>query len=97
MSAQQSSAARCSVMPGEGLAHGAREVLDTELHEPAHGLAAAPGIRDASPAPQRPVPGLAEEVGLAAEHVGSGFGWSGTTVTDATAAVYAAELEDLAA
>jgi hypothetical protein len=31
-----------------GLARGAREVLATELHEAAHGLAAARGIRDTS-------------------------------------------------
>src|SRR5207245_11597705 len=33
---------------GEGLARGAREALDTELHETAHGLAAARGVRDTS-------------------------------------------------
>jgi hypothetical protein len=40
---------------------------------------------------------MAEELGLAVEHAGSGFGWAATTVPDATAAVYAAEVEDLAA
>jgi hypothetical protein len=33
---------------------------------------------------------------LAVEHVGSGFGWAATTVTDETGRAYAAEVEDLA-
>jgi len=85
---------------GEGLARGAREVLDTELHEAAHGLAAARDIRDTSRQGRyhnARYRGLAEELRLAVEHAGPGFGWAATTVPDATAAVYAAEVEDLAA
>jgi hypothetical protein len=73
----------------------ARAVLDTELHEAAHGLAAARDIRDASRQGRYDnarYRSLAEELGLAVEHTGSGFGWAATTVPDATAAVYAAGL-----
>jgi hypothetical protein len=52
-------------------------VLDTELHEAAHGLAAARGIQDTSRQGRyrnARYRGLAEELGLAAGHAGSGFG-----------------------
>jgi len=84
---------------GEGLARGAREVLATELHEAAHGLAAARGIQDTSRQGRyhnARYRRLAEELGLAVDQA-AGLGWSGTTVTDATAAAYAAEVGDLAA
>ena len=52
-------------------------MLDTELHEAAHGLAAARGIQDTGRQGRyrnARYPGLAEELGLAAGHAGSGFG-----------------------
>jgi hypothetical protein len=74
-------------------------VLDTELHEAAHGLAAVRGVQDTSRQGRyhnARYRGLAGELDLAVEHADSGFGWAATTVPDATAAVYAAEVEDLA-
>lgn len=83
---------------GEGLARGAWEMLDTELHEAAR-AGRRPGVQDTSRQGRyhnARYQGLAEELGLAVEHAGSGFGWAATTVPDATAAVYVAEVEDLA-
>ncbi|MGH3233143.1 MAG: hypothetical protein ACRDOH_07785 [Streptosporangiaceae bacterium] len=83
---------------GEGLGRGARAVLGTVLHEAAHGLASTRGIRDTSRQGRyhnTRYRRLAEELGLAVAQV-DGIGWSGTTVTDAAAAVYAAEIGDLA-
>ena len=61
---------------------------------PRTGLAAARGIQNTSRQGRyhnAQYRRLAEELGLAVEQSG-GFGWSGTTVPDATAAVYAGEL-----
>jgi hypothetical protein len=70
------------------------------MHEAAHGLAAAWGVRDTSwqgryhNSRYRAWP---RSSAWPSSTPGSGFGWAGTTVPDATAAVYAAEVEDLAA
>lgn len=83
---------------GEGLAHGAREVLGTLLHEAAHGLADARGIQDTSRQGRyhnSRYRDLATELGLEISKV-DGIGWSGTHVPDETAAAYQDELAELA-
>lgn len=82
---------------GEGLARGGRGVLGTLLHEGAHGVAAARGIQDTSRQGRfhnTKFRTLAAELGLDVAQAGS-IGWSTTTVPDATAAVYRAELRRL--
>jgi hypothetical protein len=84
---------------GEGLARGAREVLGTLLHEGAHGVASVRKIQDTSRQGRfhnARFRALAEELGLDVAKIGS-IGWSATTVPDATAAVYRAELRRLEA
>jgi hypothetical protein len=82
---------------GEGLARGARDVLGTLLHEAAHGVATVRGIQDTSRQGRfhnTRYRALAEEMGLAVARADS-IGWSNTTVPDATAALYRAELRRL--
>jgi hypothetical protein len=82
---------------GEGLAKGARDVLGTLLHEAAHGVATARGIQDTSRQGRfhnTRYRALAGELGLAVAKADS-TGWSNTTVPDATAALYWAELRGL--
>src|SRR5215831_1589938 len=82
---------------GEGLARGAREVLGTLLHEGAHGVASVRKIQDTSRQGRfhnGKFRVLAEELGLAVAKTGS-IGWSATSVPDATAAAYRAELRRL--
>jgi len=82
---------------GEGLARGARDVLGTLLHEAAHGVATSRGIQDTSRQGRfhnTRYRALAEELGLAVAKAGT-VGWSNTTVPDATAALYRAELRRL--
>jgi hypothetical protein len=82
---------------GEGLARGAGPVLGTLLHEAAHGVAATRGIQDTSRQGRfhnTRYKALAEELGITVEKDGS-IGWSKTTVPDATAALYRAELARL--
>lgn len=84
---------------GEGLSRGARDVLATLLHEAAHGLAAARGIKDTSGEGRvhnKRFARLGQELGLEVAKVGS-IGWSGTTVPDATAEAYAETVADLTA
>jgi hypothetical protein len=84
---------------GEGLAKGARDVLGTLLHEAAHGVASVREIQDTSRQGRfhnTRYRALAEELGLAAAKADS-IGWSDTTVPDATAALYRAELRRLGA
>jgi hypothetical protein len=84
---------------GEGLARGSVPVLGTLLHEAAHGLAAARKIQDTS-RQGRYHNGrfrvLATELGITVTKVRS-IGWSETTVPDATAHRYRAELRRLEA
>lgn len=82
---------------GEGLRLGAAELLDTLLHEAAHGLALARGIQDTSRQGRyhnAKFKALAEEMGLTSAKVGA-IGWSDTKLTEATAAEYADELAAL--
>jgi hypothetical protein len=82
---------------GEGLARGGRDVLGTLLHEGAHGVASVREIQDTSRQGRfhnTRFRGLAQELGLMVAQVGS-IGWSETTVPDATAALYRAELRRL--
>ncbi|MDQ2811519.1 MAG: hypothetical protein M3Z75_06475 [Actinomycetota bacterium] len=82
---------------GEGLASGSREVLGTLLHEAAHGMASVREIQDTSRQGRfhnTRYRALAEELGLTVAKT-EPIGWSGTTVPDATAALYRAELRRL--
>lgn len=82
---------------GEGLARGGRGVLGTLLHEAAHGAANGRGIQDTSRQGRyhnAKFKAIAESFGLTIEHDKS-IGWSLTTVPDATAALYAAEVAQL--
>jgi hypothetical protein len=82
---------------GEGLARGGRELLATLLHEAAHGLAATRRIADTSRQGRfhnHRYAELATELGLQVAKTGA-IGWSATTVPDATAARYRAELARL--
>jgi hypothetical protein len=82
---------------GEGLARGSRELLGTLLHEAAHGVAATRGIADTSRQGRfhnTRYRELAGELGLDVAKAGT-IGWSATTVPDATAARYRAELRRL--
>jgi curved DNA-binding protein CbpA len=86
------------MISGEGLHRPAREVLATLLHEAAHALARARGLKDTSRQGRyhnAKFKACAEEVGLAVEHDDS-FGWSATTLTPATELAYAAQLQALA-
>jgi hypothetical protein len=82
---------------GEGLARGAVPVLGTLLHEGAHGVATTREIQDTSRQGRfhnTRFRALAEELGLEVAKTGS-IGWSDTTVPDATAAQYRAEVRRL--
>jgi hypothetical protein len=84
---------------GEGLQRGPTDVLGTLLHEAAHGLAQARGVQDTSRQGRyhnRRYAQLAGELGLEVASV-KPIGWSATTVPEATAIVYAGQLEELAA
>ena len=79
------------MISGEGLARTPREVLGTLLHEAAHALAAARGITDTSRQGRyhnKKYAALAAELGLDVAET-PGFGWTITTVPDATASRYA--------
>jgi hypothetical protein len=84
---------------GEGLQRGPLDVLGTLLHEASHGLAQARGIQDTSRQGRyhnRRYATLARELGLDIA-TQPPIGWSATTVCEATASVYAGQLEELAA
>lgn len=83
---------------GEGLRRGARAVLGTLLHEAAHGVASTRGIKDTSRQGRyhnKKFAELAAELGIVVAPDGA-RGWSATTLPDATAAVYVAQLAGLA-
>jgi curved DNA-binding protein CbpA len=85
------------MISGEGLRRTARDVLATLLHEAAHALAHARGIKDTSRQGRyhnTKFKACAEEVGLAVEH-DDNFGWSVTTITPATELAYAQQLQAL--
>ena len=79
------------LISGEGLHRSPRAVLGTLLHEAAHALAAARGIKETSRQHRyhnRQFKVLAEELGLAVDH-DERIGWSLTSVPDRTAEIYA--------
>ena len=87
------------LVSGEGLQRGPVDVLGTLLHEAAHGLAHARGLRDTSRQGRyhnKRYAQLAVELGLDVA-VQQPIGWSHTTIPEPTAGRYAAELEELAA
>jgi curved DNA-binding protein CbpA len=85
------------MISGEGLKRGAPAVLGTLLHEAAHALAAARGIRDTSRQGRyhnKRYKILAEELGITTEHDPQ-LGWSVTTVPEPTLLSYARQLYNL--
>ncbi|GMA42414.1 hypothetical protein [Mobilicoccus caccae] len=83
---------------GEGLALGAVEVTGTLLHEAAHALAHARGIKDTSRQGRyhnTKFRQVAESLGLTIHQV-PGIGWSGTAIPTATAGLYADQVAALA-
>jgi curved DNA-binding protein CbpA len=86
------------MISGEGLRRTPREVLATLLHEAAHALAHARGIKDTSRQGRyhnKHFKTLAEQLGLTVEH-DQRFGWSPSVITDATAHMYTVQLTALA-
>jgi hypothetical protein len=84
---------------GEGLHRGPVDVFGTLLHEAAHGVACARGVQDTSRQGRyhnARYATLARELGLDVQQQPP-IGWSATTVPEATAGTYAAQLADLAA
>jgi curved DNA-binding protein CbpA len=85
------------MISGEGLRRGAPAVLGTLLHEAAHALAAARGIRDTSRQGRyhnKHFKTHAEELGLTTEH-DERLGWSVTTVSAATLLSYATQVHEI--
>ena len=85
------------MISGEGLKRGAPAVLGTLLHEAAHALAAARGIKDTSRQGRyhnKHFRDHAEELGITTEH-DQRLGWSITTVPGATLVSYARQVYDL--
>ena len=86
------------MISGEGLRRTPDEVLGTLLHEAAHALAHARGIKDTSRQGRyhnKHFKTCAEQLGLAIEH-DQANGWSATAITDVTRIAYARQLADLA-
>ena len=85
------------MISGEGLRRDARDVLGTLLHEAAHALAAARGIKDTSRQGRyhnTKYKVLAEELGITVTF-DPAIGWSITTVPGHTAEDYASQLAAL--
>jgi curved DNA-binding protein CbpA len=85
------------MISGEGLRRSSAEVLGTLLHEAAHALAHARGIKDTSRQGRyhnKHFKTCAEELGLVIEH-DDRHGWSANTITDVTRIAYARQLADL--
>ena len=85
------------MISGEGLHRSARDVLGTLLHEAAHALAHARGIKDTSRQGRyhnKHFQTCAEQLGLVVEH-DDRTGWSASTITDVTGIAYARQLRDL--
>ncbi|WP_393101433.1 hypothetical protein [Streptomyces sp. LN325] len=84
---------------GEAIARGGEMVVETALHEAAHALAAARGIRDTSCAGRwhnRRYAALAEEVGLQPpKRAAKVIGFSESLITPITVARYAAAIRKL--
>jgi len=87
------------LISGEGLKRPPKEVLTTLLHEAAHGLADARGVKDTSRQGRwhnQKFAKLADELGLDA-HKDDRIGWSVCTLRAATEQRYSGELEGLKA
>jgi DnaJ domain len=85
------------MISGEGLRRTPDEVLGTLLHEAAHALAHARGIKDTSRQGRyhnKHYKTCAEQLGLAVTH-DDRHGWATTTITDVTKIAYARQLRDL--
>jgi len=85
------------MISGEGLRRSAPDVLGTLLHEAAHALAHARGIKDTSRQGRyhnKHFKTLAEQLGLITGH-DPRIGWSASTITDVTGIAYARQLADL--
>ncbi len=85
------------MISGEGLRRSSREVLGTLLHEAAHALAHARGIKDTSRQGRyhnKHCQNCAEELGLTVEHDDRN-GWSASTITSITQTAYACQLDAL--
>jgi curved DNA-binding protein CbpA len=85
------------MISGEGLRRSPNDVLGTLLHEAAHALAHARGIKDTSRQGRyhnRHFKTCAEQLGLAVGHDQQN-GWAATTITDVTRIAYARQLHDL--
>ena len=85
------------MISGEGLRRDARDVLGTLLHEAAHALAAARGIKDTSRQGRyhnKHFKTLCEELGITVDF-DERIGWSITTVPSHTADAYADQLAAL--
>jgi curved DNA-binding protein CbpA len=85
------------MISGEGLRRAPAEVLATLLHEAAHALAHERGIKDTSRQGRyhnKQFKTHAEELGLHVEH-DDRIGWSASTITPATHAAYARQLDAL--
>jgi hypothetical protein len=85
------------MISGEGLRRTPNEVLGTLLHEAAHALAHARGIKDTSRQGRyhnKHFKTCAEQLGLAVIHDDRN-GWAVTTITDVTKITYARQLRDL--
>jgi hypothetical protein len=86
------------LIAGEGLAREAEEVLATLLHEAAHGVAHVRQVADTSRQARyhnRRFRALAEEMGLEVGEPHPVYGFTATTLPEATARRYARELEQL--
>jgi hypothetical protein len=82
---------------GEGLVRGPVDVLGTLLHEAGHALAHARNVKDTSRQGRyhnQRYAEIARQLGLDAKQAGT-IGWSDTSVTDETAAEYAATIAEL--
>ena len=85
------------MISGEGLRRSSREVLGTLLHEAAHALAHARGIKDTSRQGRyhnKHFKTSAEELGLTVTHDDHN-GWSASTITPATELAYTRQLNAL--
>ena len=85
------------MISGEGLRRSAPDVLGTLLHEAAHALAHARGIKDTSRQGRyhnKHFRTCAERLGLIVTHDDHN-GWAATTITDVTGIAYARQLREL--
>ncbi len=86
------------MISGEGLRRSPKEVLGTLLHEAAHALAHARGIKDTSRQGRyhnKHFKTHAEQLGLTVEY-DDRLGWSAAKITSTTEFAYARQLRDLA-